>query len=298
MGRASIPVDLFNPGQVFACLGFLEAAEVLFGNAEGGFDWSDPNHWRFHLAIPGSTNPVEEVLAFLGRARVHAVAPAGSAHRTEGWKIPTDVLGDGSTFPFPNPESPATLPATLVAGDQQITIDHWGEATSRTGRDNMKFWAGAAGYPGAALVRDALDLVRHALTISVDAPFAMSAVQSSSLRLDWRRDYIPLDAGFSLNEHAAIHPRGYPLVEVLAAIGLTHARPKRVNKLAYRYQVIGRCRADQPDSSLFLPPQFVRAALGVAPTPFPSRVFAMSLGWPGQENQARCITSVVEETTP
>ena len=28
MAGASIPVDLGNPGQVFACLGFLEAADV------------------------------------------------------------------------------------------------------------------------------------------------------------------------------------------------------------------------------------------------------------------------------
>jgi len=38
MAEASIPVDLFNPGQVFACLGFLETTDVLLGNAEGGFD--------------------------------------------------------------------------------------------------------------------------------------------------------------------------------------------------------------------------------------------------------------------
>lgn len=33
MGQAIIPVDLRNPGQVFACLGFLEAADVLCGPA-------------------------------------------------------------------------------------------------------------------------------------------------------------------------------------------------------------------------------------------------------------------------
>jgi CRISPR-associated protein Csb3 len=38
MAQSSIPVDIFNPGQVFACLGFLEAAEVLLGDAEGGVD--------------------------------------------------------------------------------------------------------------------------------------------------------------------------------------------------------------------------------------------------------------------
>jgi CRISPR-associated protein Csx14 len=35
MSEAVIPVDLFNPGQVFASLGFLEAADVLLGDAEG-----------------------------------------------------------------------------------------------------------------------------------------------------------------------------------------------------------------------------------------------------------------------
>ena len=38
MAEASIPIDLTNPGQVFACLGFVESAEVLLGEARGGFD--------------------------------------------------------------------------------------------------------------------------------------------------------------------------------------------------------------------------------------------------------------------
>ena len=53
MALADIHVDLFNPGQVFACLGFLEAADVLIGDAEGGFDWSDDAQARFRLTSPG-----------------------------------------------------------------------------------------------------------------------------------------------------------------------------------------------------------------------------------------------------
>jgi CRISPR-associated protein Csx14 len=37
---ASIPIDLKSPGQVLACMGFLEAAEVLLGGVEAHFDWS------------------------------------------------------------------------------------------------------------------------------------------------------------------------------------------------------------------------------------------------------------------
>ena len=36
MARASIPVDLFNPGQVLASLGFLEAADALLGCRDYG----------------------------------------------------------------------------------------------------------------------------------------------------------------------------------------------------------------------------------------------------------------------
>jgi CRISPR-associated protein Csx14 len=119
---------------------------------------------------------------------------------------------------------------------------------------------------------------------------------SSSFRFDWRRDYIPIDAGFSLNMHSGMLPRGYPLVEILAAIGLSHARPRRVTKLEYRYAVAGRSASQQDEESALLPALFVRAALGAAELPFPTRNFTMQLDWPGQENQARCITTVREET--
>ena len=76
MGNASIPVDLVNPGQVFACLGFLEAADSLCGPAEGGFGWDETP--RFGLLAAGAENPVAYVLEFLTGAKVTAVAPDGS----------------------------------------------------------------------------------------------------------------------------------------------------------------------------------------------------------------------------
>ena len=39
MPESRIPVDLFNPGQVFACLGLVEVADLLLGGAAGIFDW-------------------------------------------------------------------------------------------------------------------------------------------------------------------------------------------------------------------------------------------------------------------
>jgi CRISPR-associated protein Csx14 len=152
------------------------------------------------------------------------------------------------------------------------------------------------GYPGAALARDALALVAGTAAAHASDPFAFAVPQTSSFRLDWRRDYVPIDAGFSLNAHGHMITVGYPLVEILAAIGLSHARPKRRdprNKLEYVYGIAGRALASD---RIWLPATMLRAALGTAPLPFAMRRFRMLLDWPGQEGQARSITTVTEET--
>ncbi|MCY4589129.1 MAG: type I-U CRISPR-associated protein Cas8c [Alphaproteobacteria bacterium] len=291
MAEKSIPVDLTNPGQVFACLGFLEAADVLLGEARGGFDWRDAADLRFRLAARGDDDPVVRVLRFLDEARVTSVAPVESPHNTNKWKIETTKDGSGA-FPFRD-TGPDVLPARLSDGSgKSIAMDHWGDQ-GRTGRDRMKFWAGAGGYPGAGLARDALDLIRGRAAGHACDPFSLSAEQSSSFRFDWRRDYVPIDAGFSPNAHDDMVMRGYPVVELLAAIGLTNARPVRRQRLEYSYGVAGMGGDELYD------PIFLRAALGLAKPLFPGmpfRLFAMRLDWPGQEGQARCITDVIEET--
>ncbi len=104
-----------------------------------------------------------------------------------------------------------------------------------------------------------------------------------------------MDVGFSPNDHTDLKMVGYPVVEIMAAIGLTHARPLRLgrDKLAYRYGVPGCTPSDG-----LLDPNFLRAALGCAVLPFPRRTFTVRLGWPGKEGQARCIIDVQEEPQP
>ena len=297
MADAIIPVDLRNPGQVFACLGLMEAAEILIGPAEGGYDWTGrETRVTFHLSVDGPADPVLEVVRFLAGAEVKALAPAGSGLAAKEPGVATLTV-EGDVFPCPRPDTPSALPALLVGADGvTIPLGHWADGPA-SGRDNLKFWAGAGGYSGAALTRDALELVRldgNAQTEAARDPFTLSAPQSSSFRFDWRRDYTALDVGFSPNEHGAIRMVGYPLVELLAAIGLEHARPQRSDprdKLSYRYAV----------SNARLPTLLVRAVLGGRPVDgrimgFPVRHFAMRLGWPGQEGQARCILDAQEES--
>ena len=77
MAEASFPVDVLNPGQVFACLGFLEAADALVGDAEGGFDWSDTSKVLFALSAKGQQNPVGAVLEFLATEAPRSWGPIG-----------------------------------------------------------------------------------------------------------------------------------------------------------------------------------------------------------------------------
>ena len=288
MAVTDIPVDLLNPGQVFACLGFLEAADTLLGDAQGRFESNGTSSARFFMQAKTRSNPFEEVLEFLCAAKAYATVSAGSRHTTEKWGVPTLIMENDAPVPMPDPKTPATLPAQLKdATGRQLTIGHWGDMTAR---DTVKFWAGAGGYPGAALARDALGLIRDLPRTAINDPFSFGAHQSSSFRFDWRRDYISMNVGFSPNEHGEMTMLGYPLVELLAAIGLENARPERVHKLEYRYGVI-----ESFEESCLLSPALFRAALGCASLPFPLRTFRMRLDWPGQENQARCIADVFEE---
>lgn len=296
MAEAHIPVDLFNPGQVFACLGFLEAADILLGDARGRFDWSDDSDVKFLLRSAGPDCPVGRTMDFLRNAEVTAVVPQESDLTTSGWKILTEKRAPNDrAFPFPLPSTPATLPALLSHAGVVIPIVYWGEDSAKTGVDDAKFWAGAGGYPGAALAKDTIDLIRQLpKDASVANPLNVSARQSSSFRFDWRRDYIPLGIGFSLNAHKGhFCTVGYPIVEILAAIGLTNARPKRISKLEYLYGVIATGAVDES-----FDPVFIRAALGACQLPFAQRNFRMKLDWPGKEGQARCITTVEEVAAP
>ena len=188
MAEAAIPVDLFNPGQVFACIGLTEAADVLMGEAHGVFDWSDPGATLFRLRAKGEQSPMACVMAFLEGAHARAVAPAGSANIdawNDSWGNRPVPIDPGEGYPFPDPPSPATLACQLSDGRHSLVIEHWGDATER---DNVKFWAGAGGYPGAGLAADALALVRGKCADATADPFALAAPQSSSFRLDWRRE--------------------------------------------------------------------------------------------------------------
>lgn len=287
MGVSRVPVDLLNPGQVFACLGLMEVTEILSGACEGAFA---PEHGEtrgeFALHASGSADPLEDVIRFLERATVRAVAPAGFGLAAKEDGVVTIEATD-LTYPCPLPDSPSALPVVLGSDGMTAPIEYWADGSSR---DNVKWWGGSGGRSGAALTSNLLDSVKQALSADRNGvredPFNVQARMSSSYRLDWRRDYVPLDAGFSPNKHDSIEMIGYPFVEVLGAIGLQGARPRRASlsdALTYRYAL--------PTAAL--PTPFARALLGGPFGVFHSRAFTLRLSRPSKHE--RCVVSVSEE---
>ena len=210
MAQARIPVDLFNPGQVFACLGFLEAADALIGDAQGGFDWSDESDVRFVLRTAGTRNPVEVVLAFLARASVVALSPKGSG-QADRWGVATHIDEDFVFSVSPTVREgkkrisikESALPIQLSADDENlISVSHWADVDN--GRRSLKMWGGAQGKSGASRMHDLLEATRplieaNPVAASAD-PFGVASA-IGGFRLDMHRDYVPIDIGFSLNAH-------------------------------------------------------------------------------------------------
>lgn len=163
MADHAIPVDLTNPGQVFACLGFLEAADVLLGDAEGGFDWSEPGDVRFRLSALGDENPFAAVLTFLAETEIRRFGPIGysdpppkkgtkgAAEENEEAEDDEEEADVGTgpsaldlteTFPAKKADR-MTLPIRLGGGNRPvIELGHWADDPDDSGRESFKLYSG------------------------------------------------------------------------------------------------------------------------------------------------------------
>lgn len=298
MAQASIPVDLFNPGQVFACLGFLEAAEVLLGNAQGGFDWTNESDPRFKLFADGDGDPFFAVLEFLSNAQLQRLAPKGytdppppEKRRKKGLDKPAandamnDPTGDGpvctvETFPAPEADRLA-LPLRFEWNGRQLDVTHWCDASSR---NPFKLFAGQ--QRSAAIARQMIAVLgklwRSQRNELIEDPFGVTApLGGSSFKFDARKAWTAIDAGYSPDEqkHAV---QASPVVELLAAIGLEHARPDEFETREVRYGVWQG----------LLPPTLARPALGSIRVGVPMRIFRFTLELAGKN---KVVTFAREE---
>lgn len=277
MGQATIPVDLFNPGQVFACVGFLEAADVLLGQSEGGFDWDEEPEARFELHAAGTHDPLEPVLEFLVDAQLERIAPKCYEARESSDDAPLRLV---QAFPESRGD-PSALPLRLSKDGRALDITHWCDGSSR---NPFKLFAGK--QRSAAIARQMLDelkrLWKDRKRELVSDPLGLTVpLGGSSFKFDARKAWTAIDAGYSPDEQSQ-SVEASPAVELLAAIGLEHARPDEFETREVRYGVWrGVMR-----------PLLARAALGGAQVGVPLRIFRFTLALAGKNKN---VTFAQEE---
>ena len=202
MADASIPVNLRNPGQVFACLGFLEIADVLLGDAAGGFDWSHETDVQFRLVANGEDNPFGVVLGFLANASIRRLVPPGydeNDSENAGTAEHTD------TFPAPAADK-NTLPIRLVGyvdgRERSVSVSHWADGSDRSA---FKLYSGnrSAAKIAQDMLGDTLGLRSLWLTRAHDLiqqPFDVLTRVGGSFNFDPRGAWTGMDAGYSPND--------------------------------------------------------------------------------------------------
>jgi CRISPR-associated protein Csx14 len=316
---ASIPVDLKSPGQVFACMGFLEAAEVLLGGVEAHFDWSEARA-TFVLRADGDKNPFVVVLEFLAKAKISELmhigyVEGGAADGDDDGEEdatpsepevgdesddddPDEVQGRITTPAFPSGEGDRNaLPVQLVDGGRRLSVSHWADGSSR---DDFKLYSGnrsanriatqmlqgVRAKPkrnqsiGELRNRGLQQLWQEQREALLEAPFDVVTPMGGSFNFDPRGAWTAIDAGYSPNtQKDAI--AASPVVEILAAIGLEHARPNQYETRKVRYAVWGHP----------LPPMLGRAALAGADLKLPMRRFAFELDLSGKNK----VTTFAQE---
>lgn len=318
---ASIPVDLKSPGQVLACMGFLEAAEVLLGGVEAHFDWSEAQA-TFVLRADGDKNPFVVVLEFLSKAKISELTPIGyveggaadgddngeedatpsepeDGDESDG-DDPREVQGRVTTPAFPSGEGDRNaLPVEFVDDGRRLTVSHWADGSSR---DNFKLYSGnrSANRIATQMLqgvrakpkrnqsigdlknRGLQQLWQEQRQALLEAPFDVVTPMGGSFNFDPRGAWTAIDAGYSPNTQKD-GIAASPVVEILAAIGLEHARPDQFETRKVRYAVWGHP----------LPPMLGRAALAGADLKLPMRRFEFELDLSGKNK----VTTFAHEET-
>jgi CRISPR-associated protein Csb3 len=298
MAEHTIPVDLYNPGQVFACLGFLEGADVLLGEASGGFDWSDPENVIFKVRAKGDGNPLAAVLEFLADAEPRRWVPKGYVEDTATKDDDEDEAAEGvesktdARMEEPSPTFPAakgdrmSLPIRFGGGNRPIVeLGHWADGS---GRNSFKLYAGNRSAEGIAraMLLGVRQKPKKKQTIGdirskgvrqlweerkddlIARPFDVLTPMGGSFNFDPRGAWTAIDAGYSLNDQGH-QVESSPIVEFLAAWGLEHARPDEFETRKVRYAAWG----------IQLAPILARAALcgGIGSVPCQRFVFRLDM---------------------
>lgn len=197
----SIPVDVTNPGQFYACCGLLELATMADGEA---VSWFDSDDCGFHLSV--TTQQIIHLLTQLQVAEADA-----DAH-----------LGTIRAF-FPDAKDLSAIAPVLIqipASDAEFSIDWWLSPNMNA----LKIWAGSG---GATKIMQTLhrsiasilsDHEEPAMWLSLSRP-----VQPKPFYFDCRNSGTAVDQGASADK-LGLKVEFRPFTEFLTLIGLQRFR--------------------------------------------------------------------------
>jgi len=184
------------------------------------------------------------------------------------------------TFPRREPDRLA-LPLRLEQGTCQLGITHWSDGSSR---NSFKLFAGQ--QRSNVIAKQMLDAIQelrgvHNDRLTADPLEPTVPLGGSSFKFDARKSWTAIDAGYSPDEQT--HGiEASPVVELLAAIGLEHARPDEFETRKVRYGVWKG----------LLPPVLARPALAGIRFGVQMRVFRFTLDLAGKN---KVVTFAQEE---
>ena len=210
--KITIPVDLTNPGQFFACCGLLELADRLWTGAEGSFVEGKE---EFCIAFTGDDKgTLHELLAILVKEPPSAI----SRLECNGLEVAPII-------------APLAFDLDGIA-TTALTLDVWTQIRVDKGIAKVisnppwNFWSG---QQTSLKIWNGLraELAKQMMTIDFSEskdPFSHRVFQGGRFGFDCGPAWSALDVGFSPNEQN-MEVESSPMVELLAAVGLQRFRP-------------------------------------------------------------------------
>jgi CRISPR-associated protein Csx14 len=200
MPEVRIPMDPMNPGQFFACCGLWELFDLRGASALAHFEVDEwrPRKAEFVLNMEGKLS-LTATVGSLREAKVEA-----SQH-----------------------EEKSIAPIRIDYGGILLELDWWLDRF-REKADGLKCWAGQ--QTSLSIVSELVKLLPAEADESL---LNYTAMTTTRFGVDPRSAWNAADVGYSPNEHQQ-ESATFPVVEMLAAVGLGGFRPER-RKREYSY---------------------------------------------------------------
>ena len=207
-----VDVDVRNPGQFFACCGLLELAGRIWGG-EPALAWFENK--KFYVAsrsqnadLPALINTLSDVEFDKGELECSEIFDSRN-----------------------KPSNVRTIIPVILGPPINLRLAWWLDESART-KSKLKLWAGQ--QSSIRTIESLLAKVRSISTVDQQL-LTLSAFGAMSFGFDPRSAWDALGTGFSPNNIGRMKVPTYPVVELLAAIGLTSFVPVHANSKFYYY---------------------------------------------------------------